>query len=213
MKLIRTYSDIPKSGKLFYLNIYNFNLVLKHIKGSNNYFTYEGVGLLNISRVITARRTERLAPDLTSYFSNFIPSLSNIIFVGGKPGESDSISQKYAKGKTFSIHGYHDENYIIKTIAEKIEPESVVIVGMGSPKQEVLISELYKIHPDNLFISCGAFFSQFSVSEKYYPNWIDSLNLRMPYRLIREGLYDRLPLYLINPFRFLLSIITKKIQL
>ena len=213
MKLIRTYSDIPKNGKLFYLNIYNFHLVLKNIKGSNNYFTFDGVGLLNISRVITARKIERLAPDLTSYFSIFIPTLSNIIFVGGKPGESDRISEKYSKGKTFSIHGFHDDKYIINALKAKIEPESVVIVGMGSPKQEVLINELHKIHPDNLFISCGAFFSQFSASEKYYPNWINSLNLRMPYRLIRERLYNRLPLYFINPFRFLLSIINKRIQL
>ena len=213
MKLIRTYSDIPKSGKLFYLNIYNFNLVLENTKGTNNFFTFDGVGLLNISRILTAKKIERLAPDLTSYFSNFLPSLSNVIFIGGKPGESDRISQNHTKGKTFSVHGYCDEEVIIRNLAEKIENDTVIIVGMGSPKQEVLINKLHEIYPDNLFISCGAFFSQFSISENYYPNWINSLNLRMPYRLIRERLYYRLPLYVINPFRFILTVVTKRIEL
>ena len=213
MKLVRTYSDIPKSGKLFYLNIYNLNLVLKHIKGRNNYFTYDGVGLLNISRVITARKIERLSPDLTSYFSNYLPSLSNIIFVGGKPGEAKNISQLFTKAKTFTIHGYHEEDYIITTLAKNIEPDSVIIVGMGSPKQEILINKLHENYPDNLFISCGAFISQFSDAAKYYPNWIDSLNLRMPYRMFREKLFGRIPLYFINPFRFLFWVKTKRIQL
>ena len=168
---------------------------------------------MNISRILKTRKIERLAPDLTSYFANYLPSLSNIIFVGGKPGEANNVSQLYTKAKTFAIHGYHEEDYIITTLAQKIEPDSVIIVGMGSPKQEMLINKLYQTYPDNLFISCGAFLTQFSVSENYYPNWIDSLNLRMPYRMFREKLYGRLPLYFVNPFRFLLWVKTKRIQL
>ena len=213
MKLVRQYDDIPNRGKLFYLNIYNLNLVLKNIKGEYNYFTFDGVGLLNISRIIKFVKIERLAPDLTSYFPDYLPSLSNVIFIGGNPGEADQIAEKYIKGKVFSIHGYHEEDYLMSVLKEKIDPESVIIVGMGSPKQEAIINKLYEIYTENLFISCGAFFSQFSTFQKYYPYFVDYLNLRMPYRMIREGLYRRLPLYFINPVRFLIAVVSKKIQL
>lgn len=85
-----------------------------------------------------------------------------------------------------SHHGYikGEEDKIVKAITA-INPD-VVIIGMGAPLQDVISLKLKDAGFLGTVYTCGGFMHQSSERLNYYPNWVNRLNLRTFYRLIRE---------------------------
>ena len=59
---------------------------------------------------------------------------------------------------------------------------SILFVGLGFPKQELLLLELNECYSPFVGYTCGAFISQTSQKKIYYPYLINQLNLRWLYR-------------------------------
>lgn len=75
------------------------------------------------------------------------------------------------------------------------KPE-LVFVGMGSPRQEVLMSRLYEAHPA-LYMGVGGSFDVFVGQKPRAPRWMQRIGLEWAYQFVREPRrLHRLPAYL-----------------
>lgn len=86
-------------------------------------------------------------------------------------------------------HGYfHSEKDIDHEINQilKINPD-FVIVGMGVIKQESFLIKLKNKNFKGIGFSCGGFLHQTSKNIiNYYPSWVNRLNIRFLYRIVKE---------------------------
>lgn len=135
----------------------------------------------------------------------------SIFFIGAKPKEIEKfiliISKAFPKLK---ISGFRNGYFIsssersntIKNIAVK-NPE-IIVVGLGVILQEKFLIDLVNEGWRGIGYTCGGFIHQTSQRLHYYPDWVNKLHLRMPYRLIKEPEFrKRLPRY----FQFLFVIV------
>ena len=110
-------------------------------------------------------------------------------------GVQDVIEQTIAKLKE-EFQGINIVNYrngYIKTEEEKItllnyivaKKPDVVFVAMGSPKQELLMEEMMKLHPA-IYQGLGGSFDVYIGSVKRAPKWWVDHNLEFAYRLIKQ---------------------------
>ena len=101
--------------------------------------------------------------------------------------------------------GFEDDPIIIDLIIEKIRNSNanVLAVGLGAPKQELLIDKIKKEIPDvKLFFAIGATIDFISGDLKRAPEWVQKLNMewfyRMcedPSRLIKRYLVEDIPIF------------------
>jgi N-acetylglucosaminyldiphosphoundecaprenol N-acetyl-beta-D-mannosaminyltransferase len=134
-----------------------------------------------------------LAPQLFNYASS---SRKSIYIVASKQSQIERAVEIFLeKYPDLIIKGYRngyfqtdDErlqeyNYIIK----EIKPD-IVIVGMGTIVQERFLLGLKKSGFSGKGFTCGGFIHQ-TASNKidYYPRWVDKLNLRFLYRMLKES--------------------------
>lgn len=202
-RIISRYEDIEQFQVVLYMNIYNYGLIRqKEIENSG--YTMDGIGLVLLSRLF-GLAPERLNPDYSGYLKDYL-SRKRVHIYASTEGELKSFAARQHSFEIVAmIDGYSNISHFHKVIGEKICDGDVVLVGRGSPLQETTIAELAVCYKSCQFIAVGAFISQFSNWNNYYPRLIDRLHLRMPYRMVRERLYYRLPTYIVNPIRFVID--------
>lgn len=112
--------------------------------------------------------------------------------VGGKQEVIDATVEKLRKEKKgINIIAYRngyikseeEKNALLHDIAAK-KPD-VVFVAMGSPKQELLMEEMLKLHPA-IYQGLGGSFDVYVGRVKRAPEWWVSHSLEWLYRLINE---------------------------
>ena len=155
--------------------------------------------------------------------SHLISSLSaalarrgrSVFLLGGDPGTADAaarvLTTRYPglviAGTHCPAHGFESD---ARALAEldvafaAVRPD-VVLVGLGSPKQELLIERLRAGHPATWWLGIGISFSFVSGAVKPAPLWMQKLGLEWTHRLVQEP--SRLARrYLIDglPFAFVL---------
>lgn len=81
------------------------------------------------------------------------------------------------------IKSDEEKSNLIKDVMEK-KPD-VVYIAMGFPKQEFLISELYKVH-QAAYLGLGGSFDVYVGNVKRAPQWWIDHNLEFAYRLIKQ---------------------------
>jgi len=79
-----------------------------------------------------------------------------------------------------------------------------VLCGMGVPHQERFLLTLKNAGYGGLMISCGGFVDQLAAAQRYYPAWVDKLELRWAWRIYQEPrrLWRR---YLVDYWPFILA--------
>lgn len=93
-----------------------------------------------------------------------------------------------------------ERKLLIADVAEK-KPD-VVFVAMGSPKQELLMEEMFKKHPA-IYQGLGGSFDVYTGRVKRAPRWWVEHNLEFAYRLIKQPSRIKRQIHLI---RFLLLV-------
>lgn len=73
---------------------------------------------------------------------------------------------------------------LIDDVAEK-KPD-IVFVAMGSPKQEILMSDMSKRHPEAIYQGLGGSFDVYTGNVARAPKWWIDHNIEFAYRLIRQ---------------------------
>jgi N-acetylglucosaminyldiphosphoundecaprenol N-acetyl-beta-D-mannosaminyltransferase len=179
----------------------------------------DGIGVVLASRILKGPSLpERVAGyDLVqNLFKSAAKTDYTFYFLGGEVGIADKAAKKMEeKYKGLKIvgrqHGYFkDEKEIIKKI-QAVKPD-VLLVGLGAPKQEILIDKYKDILPAKLCIGVGGSFDVMAGKVKRAPVIFQKLALEWFYRLISQPTrikrMIRLPIFLWNILR--ISVNNKK---
>ncbi|ERJ69396.1 WecB/TagA/CpsF family glycosyltransferase [Porphyromonas gingivalis] len=134
--------------------------------------------------------------------------------VGGKPEVIEETIQKLrADFPRINIVGYrdgylkgNDDETLIADIAEK-KPD-VVFVAMGSPKQELLMERMQRVHPEAIYQGLGGSFDVYTGRVERAPEWWIRHNLEFAYRLIKQPSRIKRQIHLA---RFLFRVLTNRI--
>ena len=98
-----------------------------------------------------------------------------------------------------------EKRVLLKDIVEK-KPD-VVFVAMGSPKQELLMEEMFERHPA-IYQGLGGSFDVYTGNVKRAPKWWVDHNLEFAYRLVKQPSRIKRQIHLV---RFLLMVKMGKI--
>lgn len=187
-----------KCQNVSYLNIYNYKLLRKlpHATSKIDFFTSDGIMLCIVIFLIKGKKIARKSPDFSSYFSDLFSFLNvnkrKVFFLGGKSSDIEKfvirIKHKYP---CINICGYQDGfNFEENQVIEEIQSKQVdtVIVGMGSPKQELFITNLRENGYNGSCYTCGALFGQTVSNEGdfYYPKFVNRCHFRWAFRIYKE---------------------------
>lgn len=154
----------------------------------------DGIGVVWASRYSEIRLTERVAGyDLTqNLFQAVAGTEETIYFFGGAPGVASTAARKmknkYAGLNIVGGHnGYFDEAEEKKIIADikRLSP-SILLVGLGAPKQEKWIVHHLEEVGVKVAIGIGGSFDVMAGNVKRAPKIFQKLGLEWFYRLISQ---------------------------
>jgi UDP-N-acetyl-D-mannosaminouronate:lipid I N-acetyl-D-mannosaminouronosyltransferase len=103
----------------------------------------------------------------------------------------DTVKQLKSQYNGITIVGYRngyinneeERNALIQDIAGK-KPD-VVLVAMGSPKQEILMTDMMKVHPA-IYQGLGGSFDVYTGRVKRAPLWWQKHNIEFLYRFLKQ---------------------------
>ncbi len=162
-----------------------------------NYTCFDGIVFPKLLKKLTGIKTPRISFDMTSLapkiFSYASRHNKTIYFIGSTEENISKFSRvfslQYPKVKVKGVrNGFFssiDERKTFVNDIKDVNPD-IVIVGMGTPSQDLMISDLKKKLVNNPIYCCGGFFHQSSKGLHYYPTIFNRLNIRWIYRIIDE---------------------------
>ena len=158
----------------------------------------DGMPLVWLSRCLGTPVPERInGTDLMVEVCKVAATAGDAVcFLGGNEGTAEKTSKNLVGrfpglnvvGCLCPEFGFEKDLEAIKYIADEIaamQPE-IVFVGLGSPKQDVLINMLRLQFPGIWWLGVGVSFSFISGDLVRAPNWAKSNGLEWLYRLIAE---------------------------
>ena len=167
---------------------------LMNILKAADMVTADGIGIVWASKYAENIIIERVSGyDLVLQIFDRIKDTNNTVYMfGGAPGVAEKAAEemrkKYPGLKIVGIHdGYFDakeEKNIIADIKEK--KPSLLLVGLGSPKQEKWIYSNLRFTGAKLAIGIGGSFDVMSGNLKRAPEFFCKLGIEWLYRLIKQ---------------------------
>lgn len=153
----------------------------------------DGIGIVWALRQLTGVRAARVSFDATSLYHPVFRHLQSIrcpvFIIGGRPGIAEKAAERmktiYPKLNLAGVmHGYQSRAHSVRLI--KASGARFVLCGMGAPNQEAMLVALKHADFSGCAFSCGGFLDQVVEKREYYPRWVDRLEVRCLYRLMRE---------------------------
>lgn len=171
----------------------------RELVGSATLFTPDGAPIVWASRLQGRPLPGRLAgSDLfVDLYRRAAQAGLRILLIGGNPGAADEAVRVLEHRERLpaglaSTHcpplGFERvpaEMQQIEQLLTKWQPR-IVFVGLGSPKQEVLIWHLRSVLPDAWYLGVGVSFSFVAGEVRRAPKWAQQLGLEWVDRLIQE---------------------------
>lgn len=191
--------DIKNNSKSFIVAI-NPEKILKaqndeNLKKLLNRATYQipdGIGVVYASKLKRGEITSRITGiDSMEMLCNLSNDKGYKIFMYGAKEEiilkaKQNLELKYKNIKIVGyINGYEKNNKKIINAINKSQAD-IVFVALGSPKQEIWITDNMNNLCANVFQGVGGSFDVFSGSIKRAPGWMQKCGLEWFYRLIKE---------------------------
>lgn len=154
----------------------------------------DGIGVVWASKYSEIRLPERVAGyDLTqNLMAELAASEETFYFFGGAPGVAAAAARKMTKKypglKIVGVHnGYFDEKEEKRIIQDiKAKAPSVLLVGLGAPKQEKWIYDNLRLIGVKTAIGVGGSFDVMAGNVKRAPMLFRKLGLEWFYRLITQ---------------------------
>ncbi|HLV31544.1 MAG TPA: WecB/TagA/CpsF family glycosyltransferase [Chitinispirillaceae bacterium] len=195
-KIIEEFSIKP-TGVYTFINAYSF-LKLKSFSAVDqlNGIYLDGILLVWLLRLF-GYKINRFSFDMTSIaptiFNYATVNNKSICFVGSTEENlnkaTENIKKIFPKLNICSTHnGYFLNDLKMKEYICKlsnINPD-IVIVGMGTPKQEKFLIELVNGGWKGVGYTCGGFYHQTAQKINYYPKIFDKFHIRWLYRIYKE---------------------------
>ena len=113
---------------------------------------------------------------------------SKVVLVGAKSAVVEGASQQLsARGVNVVgyINGYYESEQEVHDLLSETKP-NIVIVALGSPKQEKLIKRLMSKHPNAFYMGVGGSFDVLTGAVERAPQSWQNLNVEWLYRLVKE---------------------------
>lgn len=143
----------------------------------------------------------------------------SVFFLGGKEGVGDLAAkrmlEKYpgfryvgAYSPKFGFEKDKEEIDKIISVINQAKPD-ILIVGMGSPKTEIFLNNIYELIEANVSLSVGAAIDFCAGTVKRCPEWVNKIGFEWLYRFIKEPsrMFKR---YFVDDFSFLFLAIKEK---
>lgn len=154
----------------------------------------DGIGVVWASRYSEIRLTERVAGfDLTqNLMAELAAAEDTFYFFGGAPGVASAAARKMMKKypglKVVGVHnGYFDEKEEKRIIQDiKAKSPSILLVGLGAPKQEKWIYDNLRLIDAKVAIGVGGSFDVMAGNVKRAPIIFRKLGLEWFHRLITQ---------------------------
>lgn len=210
--------------KVFYLNAHNivtcFNnsSFLSIIKSADLIYP-DGWGPIFWARMSGKNYKERV--NAADFIHKFLKILSlkkaKMYLLGGdKETLIQTIKTIHDKYEGITISGYHhgffkkdEERIIVKEI--KSTKPNLVLIGMGTPKQELWVYKNWAFLPQAVYWCVGGLFGYISEIKSRAPYWMRKFSLEWLYRLCQEP--RRLGIrYTVENFLFIYYLLKFKIK-
>lgn len=154
----------------------------------------DGIGVVWASKYSEIRLKERVAGyDLTqNLMAELAATGETFYFFGGAPGVASTAARmmmkKYPGLKVVGVHnGYFDEKEEKKIIQDiKTKSPSILLVGLGAPKQEKWIYDNIRLVRAKVAIGVGGSFDVMAGNVKRAPEIFQKLGLEWFHRLITQ---------------------------
>ena len=154
----------------------------------------DGIGVVWASKYSEIRLTERVAGyDLgQNLMAELAATDETFYFFGGAPGVANTAARKMMKKypglKVVGVHnGYFDEKEEKRIIQDiKTKSPSILLVGLGAPKQEKWIYDNIRLTGAKVAIGVGGSFDVMAGNVKRAPKIFQKLGLEWFHRLITQ---------------------------
>jgi N-acetylglucosaminyldiphosphoundecaprenol N-acetyl-beta-D-mannosaminyltransferase len=153
----------------------------------------DGVGVVRAIEKLQRRETCRISFDSTSAALPVFELASNldlgVALIGGSEGVASraaaQLQRHFPKLRIVAaMSGYGDLEEARERL-HRINP-AIVVCGMGGRAQEDFLVSLADQGWKGCGFTCGGYLDQLDDGLRYYPGWVDRLNIRFAYRLFRE---------------------------
>lgn len=198
-KLPVNIEQLLPTGEKFitFLNPYSLSAARKYYSVYDNfdYIASDGILPIWLNSLFHIKKSERFSFDMTGIagkvFEYAISKGSRVYFWGTTTENIEKflhvVRQNYPQ---LLIAGWH--HGYVDTLEEEIWSDiqnakaDIVIIGMGTPKQDLMALQLKEKKYSGTVYTCGGFMHQTISKIDYYPLWVNRLNLRSLYRLYKE---------------------------
>ncbi|AQU81856.1 MULTISPECIES: WecB/TagA/CpsF family glycosyltransferase [unclassified Halomonas] len=160
-------------------------------------FYADGIAVVAYARLFKSKKIVRTSFDDTSIapivFKHAVEHGRTVSLVGGT-AENISQAAQLLKEKypglsvVFVRSGYFASPEEYQQCLKSAAHSEIVVVGMGAGKQERMLLDLREVGWKGTGFTCGGYLDQFvhAKGQLYYPVWVDKLNLRWLYRMLKE---------------------------
>jgi exopolysaccharide biosynthesis WecB/TagA/CpsF family protein len=201
------YFDPRKKKLITFLNPHSYTLAFKNPKLFESFDVIAPDGILLVLALncikAAAFKIKRFSCDMTSIvpfvFKVALENKLSMFFLGA---DAQSINESVMVFKSnypeLNIAGY--QNGYFPTVEERQEliyslvlsNPDIIFIGMGTILQETMAIDLRVAGYTGAIYTCGGFLHQTRKEINFYPQFIDKLNLRFFYRLVKEeGFFKR----------------------
>lgn len=178
---------------------------------SFSYIGSDGILPLIFQSIHGVKNTHRYSFDMTSVapivFEYAVEHRLSVYFIGAHEDQIEKFMQELKnRYPDLKIAGWH--HGYVKEKEKEIQEEilriapDVVIIGMGTPLQEMFSISLRKAGFKGTTYTCGGFIHQSAQKFEYFNRWCNKLHLRALYRIIREPYVWRRVLFYYPRFVF-----------
>jgi UDP-N-acetyl-D-mannosaminouronate:lipid I N-acetyl-D-mannosaminouronosyltransferase len=117
-----------------------------------------------------------------------VPFQSRVVIIGAKPEVNIKTKELLLKNEiniVGALHGYYETEQEVFDLILSVEP-NIVIIALGSPKQEKLIKKLLVQRPNAFYMGVGGSFDVLTGNVKRAPTTWQNLHLEWLYRMLKE---------------------------
>ncbi|WP_161629680.1 WecB/TagA/CpsF family glycosyltransferase [Halomonas sp. PBN3] len=160
-------------------------------------FYADGIAVVLYARLFKRKRIERVSFDDTSIAPIVLRhaqvTQKRVALIGGTEENilqaAELLEKKYPSLEiTYARSGFFRSDEERQQSLAHAANADIVIVGMGAGKQEHLLLDLRGEGWQGTGFTCGGYLDQFvqAKGQNYYPAWVNRLNLRWLYRVMKE---------------------------
>lgn len=184
-------------GVFSFINLYSLRQLIKTKNETGFLYAVDGGLLCTCFKYFYKLDVERMSFDFTSLandvFEKCVEKNYSVAFVGGTEEDNVVFTQKIKKlypeiKITLTQHGYYLNSRVLSESIMNSEVR-VVLLGLGSDKQDIFAQELLNQGFEGCIFTCGGFMTQTANTKRlngYYPAVVEQLKLRALYRFFYE---------------------------